>query len=98
MFLEHPIFQPFRSPDFGSLFDIKVSRFRRLSVAGAMPLVFSKNGDPLIFESNNAKGKMLVFAFAMDRDETNWPLHPTFVPVRRQELAILAAGQRLGAA
>lgn len=80
VFLEHPIFQPFRSPDFGSLLDLRVNRFRRLQVAGAMPLAFSKNGEPLLFESASGKGKLLVFAFAMDRSETNWPLHPTFVP------------------
>jgi hypothetical protein len=31
-------------------------------------------------ESTLARGRLLVFAFQLDRTETNWPLHPTFVP------------------
>lgn len=80
VYVEHPIFQPFRSTDFGSLLDLRVHQYRRLKVAGATPLVFSRQGDPLVFESTNATGKLLVFAFGFDRDDTNWPLHPTFVP------------------
>jgi hypothetical protein len=77
---DHPIFQPFRSPDFGSLSDITVNRYRRLNVASAVPLLFSAAGDPLLVESPKGKGKLLVFAFALSRSETNWPLDPTFVP------------------
>ncbi len=84
---EHPVFQPFRSPDFGNLSEIEVRRHRRLmpvasgqSATAATPLVFSAEGDPLVLESAGTRGKMFVLAFSMDRSETNWPIHPTFIP------------------
>jgi hypothetical protein len=77
---EHPVFQPFRSADFGNLSEIQVQRHRRLTASAATPLVFSAEGDPLVFESAGTKGKMFVLAFSMDRSETNWPIHPTFIP------------------
>jgi hypothetical protein len=80
VYMEHGIFQPFRSADFGNLTEITVKRYRRLRVPGAMPLVFSAAGDPLMFESAGGKGRLLVLAFSLDRTETNWPLHPTFIP------------------
>ena len=80
VFMEHWIFQPFRSADFGELTEITVRRYRRLKMPGAMPLIFSDAGDPLLFESASRKGRLLVLAFSLDRAETNWPLHPTFIP------------------
>jgi hypothetical protein len=78
---DHPVFQSLRSSDFGNLSDITVRRYHRLAVEGGLPLVFSQAGDPLLVESRPGKGKVLLFAFDLDRDETNWPLHPTFVPL-----------------
>jgi len=80
VFMEHEIFRPFRAADFGNLTEISAKRYRRLRMPGALPLVFSDAGDPLLFESEQTKGRLLVFAFSLDRTETNWPLHPTFVP------------------
>ena len=45
-----------------------------------MPLAFSASGDPLVFEVTNTTGRLLVFAFSFDRTDTNWPIHPTFIP------------------
>ncbi len=80
LFLDHPIFRSFRSPDFGDLAGIKVGRYRRLNVDDALPLAYSSTGDPLIFASDTNSGRMVVLAFGLDRRETNWPLEPTFVP------------------
>ncbi|MEO2034385.1 MAG: BatA domain-containing protein [Planctomycetaceae bacterium] len=80
VFSEHPIFQPFRSADFGNLEEIRIKEYRRVQVAQAMPLAFSASGDPLIFEVTNTTGRLLVFAFSFDRTDTNWPIHPTFIP------------------
>jgi hypothetical protein len=78
---EHPVFQSFRSSDFGNLSDVTVTRYHRLTVEGGLPLVFSQAGDPLLVESRPGKGKVMLFAFDLDRDATNWPLLPTFVPL-----------------
>jgi hypothetical protein len=57
-----------------------MNRYRRLAVQDAVPLVFSAAGDPLLLESTRAGGRLLVFAFQLDRTDTNWPLQPSFVP------------------
>ena len=106
---EHPLFQPFRSADFGNLSEIEVRRHRRLvpvaggpSASALTSLVFSAEGDPLVIEVDShqlsvdrrtngqaatdnrqlttGNCKLFVLAFAMDRTETNWPIHPTFIP------------------
>lgn len=80
VFGEHPVFQPFMAPDFGNLLEVDVYRYQRLRSSRAMPLVFSKTGDALFFQGTSTRGKLFVSAFGFDRSETNWPLHPTFVP------------------
>lgn len=80
VFMEHPIFQAFRSPDLGDLSNITVTRHRRLKLDRAMPVAFAANGDPLLFDVQQTTGRMLVFAFNFDRRDTNWPIHPTFIP------------------
>lgn len=80
VFTDNPVFRPFRSPDFGNLMEIAVRRYRRLKSAVAMPLVFSASGDALLFQVTPARGRLFVFPFALDRSETNWPIHPTFIP------------------
>jgi hypothetical protein len=77
---DHPIFQPLRSRDFGDLLDIRVSRYRRLTASDARVLVYSSMGDPLLLEFENGAGRLLVAAFGWERNETNWPIHPSFVP------------------
>jgi hypothetical protein len=80
VFMEHPIFQPFRSADFGNLMEIEVQRHRRLAAPSATPLAYSTDGDPLFLEIPRPRGKLFVLAFSLDRKETNWPIHPTFIP------------------
>ncbi len=80
IFGEHPIFAPFRSGELGNLAEVRFSDYRRLSFRDAAPLAFSASGDPLLFEANVTPGRMLVLAFAFDRRDTNWPIHPTFIP------------------
>ncbi|HUY33952.1 MAG TPA: BatA and WFA domain-containing protein [Pirellulales bacterium] len=80
IFSEHPVFHPFRSADSGDLMEIRVHKYRRLKVPEAVPLVFSEAGDALLFEQPKSKGKLLIAAFGMNRDDTNWPIHPTFIP------------------
>lgn len=78
--MEHPVFQPFRSPNFGDLSQVRVDRFRTMSVREGVPLVFAESGEVLLFESTHNMSKLYVLAFSLDRQETNWPVHSTFVP------------------
>jgi hypothetical protein len=85
----HPIFHPFLSPEYGSLTDIKISKYIRLQSKQAMPLVFSTRGAGLFFQGTKLQGKLFVAAFGLDRDSTSWPVHQTFIPFL--DLALQAA-------
>ncbi len=91
VFGEHPIFAPFQSAELGNLAEIEFTNYRRLKVRDAIPLAFSASGDPLVFEVDASPGRMLVFAFAFDRRDTNWPIHPTFIPFLDKCLAYARA-------
>ena len=80
VFAEHPIFRVFRSAEFGEISSIAIARFRKMQMPNAVPVAFATGGDPLIFDAKVGTGRLLVLAFGLDRDDTNWPLQPTFVP------------------
>jgi hypothetical protein len=76
----HPIFHPFRSPDYGNLSEVKVHRHARLKIAEGVPLAFGEAGDVLLFQGTRFPGKLLVSTFGFDREQTSWPLHLSFIP------------------
>ena len=80
VFMEHPIFQSFQAADFGNLTEVSVNQYRRLKMPQATPLIFSATGDPLLWESQEGAGKLLVLAFSPNRADTDWAVHPTFIP------------------
>lgn len=85
----HPIFHPFLSPDYGNLMEIKVSQYVHLRGAQAIPLVFGEKGEGLFFQGSKLKGKIYVCAFGLDREQSSWPIHQTFIPFL--DLALQAA-------
>ncbi len=78
--LEHPIFAPFLESDLGDLSAVKVSQFIHISSKSALPLIFSSNGDGLLFEAMQTKGRLIVSAFGFERSETDWPVQTSFIP------------------
>jgi hypothetical protein len=80
VYANHPIFHPFVSSDFGNLGEVKVLRRTRLKAGQAVPLIFSEKGDALMFQGARASGKLFVCTFGLDRGQTTWPVHPTFIP------------------
>lgn len=89
LFSNHPIFHPFLSAEYGNLMDVKIFKYVRLRSGQAMPLAFSEDGTALFFQGAKAPGKLFVGAFGMDRDQTSWPIHQTFIPFL--DLALQAA-------
>jgi hypothetical protein len=81
VFADHSIFQPFQSPDFAKLDDLVILRCARLKAREGRPLMLAPSGMGLFFESTRFPGKLLVCAFGFERDQTSWPIHPTFVPL-----------------
>ena len=80
VFSNHPIFHPFLSSDYGNLMEISVSQYVQLKASQAMPLIFSEKGAALLFQGTKTQGKLFVAAFGMDRSQTSWPVHQTFIP------------------
>jgi hypothetical protein len=77
---DHPIFRPFARGELGDLAEPRVFRYLPLKLRDGVPLVYGAAGDPLLVESTGTKGRLLVFAFSLDRAGSDWPLHPTFIP------------------
>ncbi|MDB6028473.1 MAG: hypothetical protein JWM68_4696 [Verrucomicrobiales bacterium] len=80
IFANHPIFHPFTSPDYGNLMEINVIDPIRLRSKDAIPLIFSDKGEPVFFQNPKQPGKLYVSSFGFDRQQTSWPVHPTFIP------------------
>jgi len=79
-FSNHPVFHPFSSPDYGSLLEVEVRPTSRLDALEGMPLLFSESGDGLFFQGTKFPGRLFVAAFGLDREQTSWPTHLTFIP------------------
>ena len=77
---ESPVFLPFSVPDFGNLSEVRIGSPVHLRAVTGKPLLFSQNGDGLLFDVSREKGRMLLSTFTFDRDETDWVVHPSFVP------------------
>lgn len=78
--LQHPIFAPFTQTDFGDLSAVKILEHVSVTSKTAQPLIFSDNGDGLLFEAMATKGRLLVSTFGFDRSQTDWPVQTSFVP------------------
>jgi hypothetical protein len=78
---DHPVFKPFAGGELGDPTEPIVRTHLRLQPRQSTPLAFSAAGDGLLFEGGATRGRLLVFPFAMDRAQTDWPLHPAFIPL-----------------
>ena len=77
---ESPIFLPFTVPDFSNLLDVRIGTPVHLHPAQAKPILFGQDGSGLIYEVPPDKGRILLSTFSFDRSETDWVVHPSFVP------------------
>ncbi len=78
--LNHPVLAPFAAKDFGNLPAVRINKYIELRAAKADGLLFAADGAPVIFDSRQTKGRLLVFAFAPDTASSNWPIRPDFLP------------------
>jgi len=77
---ESPIFLPFTIPDFSNLLEVRIGGRVHLHPLAAKPLLFSESGDGVLFEASRGQGKILLSTFAFERNQTDWVVHPSFVP------------------
>jgi hypothetical protein len=77
---DHPVFRPFLNGELGDVTAVRVSRHVRLRGKDAQPLLFGTSGDTLLLEGTSTRGRLLVFAFGLDRAHTDWGVQPSFLP------------------
>jgi len=77
---EHPLFKPFLNGELGDIVAPQVFGHVGLTGTSATPLLFGASGDALLLEGTSTRGRLLIFAFALERAQTDWPLLPSFIP------------------
>jgi hypothetical protein len=79
---EHPALSAFQDQRTGSLTGSSVG-FRalwKMDVPDGTLLMKASNGAPLLAEKEFGRGRVLVFTSTCDRDWTNFPIRPAFLP------------------
>jgi hypothetical protein len=92
-----PIFKPFTMPDFSNLLEVRMGETIHLAAREAKPILFSQSGDPLLFDGTKDTGRYLLSTFLFDRRQTDWVIHPSFVPFLDSALQYLRPQSTLNA-
>jgi hypothetical protein len=77
---EHALFAPFARGGLGELSEVRIQRALRLVPRQGVTLAFGEAGAGLVFEGLGTTGRVLVLPFALEREATDWPLLPSFLP------------------
>ena len=76
----HVVLTTFDNQDGGSLASITLRAFWRIEAGTANVLMHTSTGAPLLCERAFGKGKVIVFSSSTDRDWTNFPVRPAYLP------------------
>ncbi len=77
---DSPIFQPFKFMDLSSFMDVRVGDSAELESTQAKALLYGHDGEGLLYTGTKDAGRFLLCTFAFDRNQTDWVIHPSFVP------------------
>ncbi|MEY5025466.1 MAG: hypothetical protein RLZZ244_994 [Verrucomicrobiota bacterium] len=80
VFSQHPVLKPFTGQDYGSLGELVIRRTHALMGRNAVPLMVSDRGEALLLENGGYPGRFFALSFGLERADSNWPLHVSFVP------------------
>jgi len=86
----HPILAGFTPGDLGSLASVRFTRHWRIEPHEADVLMRTVVGDPLMLQRRLGRGRVMLFASTIDRDWTNFPLQPTYLPWLYRTVSYLA--------
>jgi hypothetical protein len=94
---DHPALAAFQDTRFASLVGPAVAfkALWRVAVPTQSLLMKASNGAPLLCEKDFGKGRVMLFTSTCDRDWTNFPIRPVFLPWTHRLVAYLAQ-QSLG--
>src|SRR5512146_8712 len=81
----HPIFELFNAPRSGDFSTARFFRYRALTAqpGASIPARFD-DGSPALVERTVGAGKLVVWAASLDKNWTNLPLQPVFLPFVHQ--------------
>ena len=89
----HPVFQVFNLPGGASLQSVKVYKYMLLQPSPperSTALLSYKNGAPALLERQVGKGRVFMLTTTLDRDWTDLPVQPAFLPLMRRSILYLA--------
>lgn len=89
---EHPALAGFSDGQLGSLTSVRFTARYKIDAPADSVLMRSAAGEPLMAEKRFGRGRVLLFASTIDRDWTNFPLQPAFVPWVYRIVSYLAQG------
>jgi len=88
----HPVFDPFRAARSGDFSSVHVYGYRAVSpVSGADVIARFDGGAPAVMERRTGRGRVLLWASALEPSWTDLPLKPVFLPFVQQSARHLAA-------
>ena len=88
---DHPMFEPFRGPRSGDFGAARVWRYRSLPGDSLEALARHDDGSVALAELKAGRGRILIWASALDNVWSDAPLQPVFLPLIHQ-VAHYAAG------
>jgi hypothetical protein len=96
--LEHPVMEIFRGDGLGGLLSTKTQGYLLLQPGGGKPmtvLASHTDGQPALIAATAGQGRVIVLSTSVDRDLSDLPIRPAFVPMMRQ--IVLYLGDALAA-
>jgi len=90
--LDHPALSAFQDPQFASLSGIGFRAFWGIDPGRSPVLMRANTGPPLLCEKAFGKGRVLLFAAGCDRDWSDFPVRPAFLPWVHRLVGYLAQG------
>jgi len=80
MDLDHPVLAAFDDPRSANLAGVTFQALWTVEPGDSAVLMRANTGSPLLVEKAFGKGRVMLFASSCDRDWTNFPIRPAYLP------------------
>jgi hypothetical protein len=93
--LEHPVMEIFRGEALSGLLSTRTAAYLLLEPGGERELtvlIEHSDGQPALAEGHAGRGRVLLLTTSIDRDLSDLPIRPAFVPLMRQVVLHLGNG------
>ena len=89
----HPALAGFTRGDLGTLSSVRLTTRYQIQPRDADVLMRDATGRPILIERRFGQGRVMLFASTIDRDWTDFPVQPTYVPWLYRLVSYLAQQQ-----